>query len=325
MLRSLLSLAMLWSISHRANGNLEFGRTQISKMAGCFAVDYTFSETQALEPNYKLDSRVYDATSEHDIYEWIVPLSDTTNEVHLQHIFIIPMGSENFIMKHQGETWTYGATDLHEYQGSNTWAPKAIADTSSWRRSILALDDGPRYACAASWQHKKGRDIWDCQQTYAPIPGRETRDMKRSDYQGLDRVSSIQVADTYWLERENNIKVREEALVKVRLVKEKGKIHYRRVADLHCAPALSWVEARQDLWAMQRRVWAEVLAEGVFASDEVKNNTPRYARALELENSFIKGEESLNVLETKFRQIISEYRHFEISTRKAWESLTSRF
>ena len=58
------------------------------------------------------------------------------------------------------------------------------------------LDDGLRYQCAARWSEDTAYPEWSCGSNYAPIPGRETRDMGRSDYQALDRSTRIVVYAT---------------------------------------------------------------------------------------------------------------------------------
>ena len=44
---------------------------------------------------------------------------------------------------------------------------------------------------------------WTCS-NHAPIPGRETRDMARADYQALDRTTRIVAYGTSWLERQES-------------------------------------------------------------------------------------------------------------------------
>ena len=102
------------------------------------------------------------------------------------------------------------------------------------------LDDGLRYQCAARWTEDRAYPEWSCA-NYAPIPGRETRDMGRSDYQTLQRGTRIVVYGAAqggsWLERQDNVKTIHTDSGRVPLVRELGKNWYVRLPDAECAGA----------------------------------------------------------------------------------------
>ena len=56
-----------------ASPQFEAGKQAILSRTGCFLVDYSFVETEAIQKDYKKDNRVYDVNREKSVKEWIVP------------------------------------------------------------------------------------------------------------------------------------------------------------------------------------------------------------------------------------------------------------
>ncbi len=316
-LLSCLLLSCGMSATLAARLSKEEGKQTILKMSGCKAVDYTFSETKALLDTYKLDSRVYDATKVHEVFEYIVPLQNDENVVHLQHIFLIGMGpGRTFLMKHHGETWTYAPASYQTYLGGYHWKPAEVdAPEGKWLRSVSALDDGPRYSCVSSWQNQGARNVWNCTGTYAPIPGRETRDMGRKDYQGLYRKSQILVYDTFWLEREENRKVYEKDGEQTPFVEEVGKIFSIEVPETNCAAAKDWIKPRQEFWAMLRKVWDRVLSEGPYGGSEVRNGVSRFDKVTAIEKAYLEKGGDLQELSLQVEGIVRSYNEHQPTSR----------
>ena len=262
-------------------------REWIQKMAGCFQVDYSYSEIEALDPAYTLE-----------------------NNIHLQHILMIPLKDRRFMMKHHGEDWQPNPAAHYQYLGKNLWSPVAI-DSTGWTRSITSLDDGPRYSCHGQWSIDAERKTWECQDSYSPIPGREYRDMKRNDYQGMTRSAKVLVYDWGWLERQDNIKVREDGDDKIQLARETGKIFSIRVDDSHCLEAQKWVDQRKDFWDLSRQVWNDILDHhSDFTSAPSKGGVARYRKIWQLESEYYDkiGDAALRQeAETKLRDIILDY------------------
>src|SRR5918994_1843161 len=75
---------------------------------------------------------------------------------------------------------------------------------------------------------------WSCA-NYAPIPGRETRDMGRADYNALERSTRIVAYGDSWLERQDNLKIADGASGRAPLARETGKNWYVRLPDSQCA------------------------------------------------------------------------------------------
>jgi len=269
-------------------------RSAIHAMAGCYLVDYSYTETDGLKKGYALDRRVYDVNKNKSVKEWIYADDIGDNRIRLQHVLFAtdPSGKlvEKSQLKHQAEDWEFGAPFRYEFTGPSRWTPTAPAG-SVWTRRITNLDDGLRYQCSSPWKTDTEFPEWACE-NYAPIPGRETRDMGRKDYNTLQRWTRITVYRDNWLERQENTKTIDENGRRATLAKEVGKNWYVRLPDSDCDVVKGFVEKRRPFWALLRETWDEVLnGRGEFV--EKKNQSPpRYAKMMEIEGRYF--EKDLN-------------------------------
>ena len=217
MLQLLAGLAALLATAVATGGpagadeaQLERGRRAIESMAGCFLVDYSYSETESLAPGYVRDGRVYDVNRDKSVKELIYAETVSPRRVQLHHILfatdLVGTLREGSELHHQTEDWEYEAPFRYEFAGQSTWAVKDLRGAPGrWTRRITNLDEGLRYQCDAAWRGDTAFADWSCR-NYAPIPGRETRDMGRKDYNALDRGTRIVVYSGSWLERQDNVK-----------------------------------------------------------------------------------------------------------------------
>jgi hypothetical protein len=178
---------------------------------------------------------------------------------------------------------------------------------------VTNLDDGLRYQCAARWSEDTAYPEWACGNNYAPIPGRETRDMGRSDYQALERSTRIVVYGSSqgggasqagsWLERQDNVKTIHGDGGRVPLVRELGKNWYVRLPDAECAGGQAFAEAHRSVWTLLRETWDGVL-DG--------SGPPRFVKMFELEDSVLDRDLSDQTIRQETRRrildVIEEYR-----------------
>ena len=193
----LLALSLVFATSAQAQKDpLALGQKALHSMAGCYLVDFSYTETDSLKAGYAVDHRVYDVNRDKSVKEWIYIDDITPTRLRLQHVLFateldgtLMDGSQ---LKHTGEDWEFQAPFLYDFTGPNTWAVKDIRSTNQgqWTRKITNLDDGLRYQCSAPWLATAAFPEWSCS-NYAPIPGRETRDMARKDYDALDRTTRV--------------------------------------------------------------------------------------------------------------------------------------
>jgi len=299
-----------------ADGQLERGRQAIMSMTGCFLVDYSYVETESLEPGYVKDARVYDVNRDKSVKEWISAIVISPRRIWLQRILFFAdlhgtprAGTE---IRHQSEDWEFDAAFLYDFVAPQTWHVRDLRSTPGlWTRRVTNLDDGLRYQCAAAWSLDTAYPDWSCR-NYAPIPGRESRDMSRSDYNTLDRTTRIVPYGQSWLERQDNVKTIHRDTGQSRLARETGKNWYVRLPDAECVPARAFAGPRQAFWTLLRETWDGVLdGRSPFVERTPPGAPPRFVRVLEIEDDYV-GRELTEPLRSAARQrilaVIDDYR-----------------
>lgn len=288
-----LSLITLFSLqSFAADSQLERGTAAIEKMQGCYLVDYSYSETEALKAGYKLDSRVYDVNKNKSIKEWIYPVKVSPTHIRLQHILFATDLSgklmDGSLLKHTGEDWEYHIPYLYDFSAPLFWTVKDLAGTPNvWTRKVTNLDDGLRYQCAAEWTLTTAYPEWTCS-SYAPIPGREYRDMGRKDYNTLDRTTRVIVYEGSWLERQENIKtIHNKDNTRTPLAKEVGKNWYVRLPDSECKAAQDFADPSKAFWSVLLETWKETLdGKSNFKEKVFSDGSSRYFDMMAVEYEY---------------------------------------
>ncbi len=267
------------------------GSQAVHSMTGCFAVDYNYVETEALKPGYVRDPRVYDVDAGQTIKEWIFAEDISPTRIRLQHILFAVDLQGNIVqgsfLKHTGEDWSYEPSFMYQFTGPQTWTPKDMTQTTGqWVRSIINLDDGPRYACAAAWDLTTAYPAWTCN-SYAPIPGRETRDMGRTDYNTLQRSSHLEVYSSgSWLERQFNVKTIDDGHTQTPLAKEVGKEWYVRLPDSECLDAQAFLKPELPFWITLRATWDTVMTGQTTFIEKTIQGASRYSDIMDLETKY---------------------------------------
>jgi len=307
------SLAITTAFAQSPSLNTEI--QALHKMAGCFLVDYSYAEVESLKEGYQIDPRIYDVNKDKSVKEWIYPIQKSSTELRLQHILFgnSLKGDQIFVIKHHAEDWQHSSSYLYDFSTPGTWTVKDIVPASNmWVRKITALDDGLRYQCAAPWNLKNEYAEWSCD-NFSPIPGRETRDMGRRDYNTLERKTRIVVYGNSWLERQNNTKTILQDGHKSALAREEGRNWYVRLPDSECLTAQEWANPRQAYWSLLMQVWEDYYAEKTSWSEVSSvNQMPRFAKLFEIEESNYKNAGISEAIDTeiknKIRAVVEEYR-----------------
>jgi hypothetical protein len=281
---------------------LKTGLAAIHSQTGCYLVDYSYTETESLKAGYQRDNRVYDVNKDKSIKEWIYAETISPTRVRLQHILfgasLDGTIMEASFLKHQAEDWEFNASYLYDFSKPLTWDVKTLAP-NLWTRRITNLDDGLRYQCASSWLETTAYHEWTCN-NYAPIPGRETRDMGRKDYNTLDRTTRIVTYGKSWLERQMNTKTIDQNGVRTPVVKELGKTWYVRLPDEECQDAKAFASARAPFWALLRETWDQVLDGTKTYREKTVPGSSRYGRIMELEDKV----QAMDLKDPKVRESI---------------------
>ena len=317
-LPGLLLVVALWGGPVAAqDATPDRGLAAIASLAGCYLVDYSYTETEALRAGYVRDARVYDVNRDKSVKEWIVADRLSPRRVLLHRVLFatdlggaLRPGSE---IRHQTEDWEYGAAYLYDFVAPSRWEPRDLRGASGqWTRKVTNLDAGLRYQCAAPWRADTAYPEWSCA-NYAPIPGRETRDMGRRDYDALERATRIVAYGGSWLERQENVKVVHRDGVRQPLAREQGKNWYVRLPAAECAGAAAFADRRRAVWDVLREAWDAVLdGRGPFVERAATGQPPRFGRIWALEDEFLGRDlaepAARGELRARILAIIDEYR-----------------
>jgi len=289
----IISLLSFSSLPAFAETQFERGRNALQKMNGCFLVDYSYVETESLKPGYERDKRVYDVNTNKSVKEWIYVDEVNPRRFRVQHVMFAAdkngsaiVGSE---LKHTGEDWEFEAPFRYDFVSPLRWQVKLNeadkAGNGQWTRRVTNLDDGLRYQCTAPWEMENALPEWTCS-GYAPIPGRESRDMGRKDYQGLERTTKLVSYGASFLERQMNTKIIHDANGKTPLAKELGKNWYVRLPDSECAHAVEFLAPRRGFWELTRESWDEILNGETDFTERPVPGRSRYGSFLGLEEKY---------------------------------------
>ena len=306
---------------HAQDGQLGRGRDAVQGMAGCYLVDYSYVEVEALKPGYARDPRVYDVNRDKSAKEWITAEGLGSTRLRLNRILFLSDLAGNVrqdaTIRHQSEDWEYGAPFLYDFVAPLQWQVRDLRATPGlWTRRVTNLDDGLRYQCAARWSEDRAYPEWSCA-NYAPIPGRETRDMGRSDYQTLDRKTQIVLYGAAqggsWLERQDNVKTIHGDAGRTGLVRELGRNWYVRLPEADCAGARAFAEQRRAYWTLLRETWDGVLdGSRPFVERVPAGQPPRFVKMFAVEEDAITRDLSDPATRQAVRQrildVIEQYR-----------------
>jgi hypothetical protein len=231
----------------------------IKSMIGCYEVSFKFAETfnYVEDPDYK-PSPVYQTGAT----EWVQLVEESDDKISLQHILVMAMEEDTFIIKHWRQDWEYENRDFYMYNGDNNWTyvkkpKKEVA--GEWTQKVFQVDDSPRYEGTAPWIHVDGRSFWE-NTTPAPLPRREYT--KRSDYNLTMRKNHVEITDKGWLHDQDNLKVvRKDGEEDVIIAEEKGYNPYIKIDAEGCQPAIDWWEENKEMWSTVRDNWDDVFAK----------------------------------------------------------------
>lgn len=236
----------------RPNGTaLEQDRWAILQQVGEHKVTFEFLETLSLRPEYAIKKPYRRKAT-----ETVIVIENTERRISLQHILQVPgMG----VIKHWRQTWEYEPTVIYEYQGNNTWAPKAISAEEAkgaWSQTVSQVDDSPRYSGVGKWFHKGNLSEWEARSA-RPLPRREYT--KRSDYQILMARNRHTLIPTGWVHEQDNYKLVLDNPTDPVIAREVGFNVYTRTEAVDFSDAYTYWEETKEYWAMVRAHWATIM------------------------------------------------------------------
>ena len=247
--------------------NFERDRRAILAMAGEYRASFDFIEVAGFTADFK-PSRPYQSWGT----EKVVVLEDRGRFISLQHMLVMSIIGEDgkvmgpFVTKHWRQDWQYEPEHVFRYRGMQTWerdAVDAAVAKGAWSQSVYQVDDSPRYADVARWQHAPGYSAWETPEGWRPLPRREYS--VRKDYHLLAGTNRHVIVPSGWVHEQFNHKVALAAAGTMRaeqpiLAREYGFNRYERVRDYDFAPADRYLTATDTMWKQVRAEWDELLA-----------------------------------------------------------------
>jgi Family of unknown function (DUF6607) len=228
-------------------------KPNVEKLCGCFDVEFKYAETFSPEPNYKYHDR--DEISGGT--ELVFPVEISDKKIVMQHLLVI---TDDIIIKHWRETWTYEEPVIWKYKGDLQWEKEQLKPEDvkgKWTQSVWEVSDAPRYQGASNWVTTDGKTFWESTAD-APLPRREYS--VRDDYNILRRTNRIILNDSGWVHDQDNQKIiREDGKDKL-LVEEKGLNTYKRIDENRCNAAKKYWEKNKEYWTKVRNFWERYMS-----------------------------------------------------------------
>ena len=247
----------------------------IKEMCGCFEIRFNFAETfiKTSDEDYK-PSKNYSSGG----LEWAQLVTESKNEISIQHILIAGSKDRPYIIKHWRQDWLYQNTDFYMYDYNNNWnyIKKDKKDVKGqWTQKVFQVDDSPRYEGSGYWVHLDQKSYWE-NTTSAPLPRREYT--KRNDYNVTERGNRQEITSTGWVHDQNNKKIiRKKGEKDLIIAHEKGFNNYSKVDDSKCNSAIKWWTENEKKWTIVRSKWSEVYSRNKTLNlKKSVDNSPLY-------------------------------------------------
>ena len=228
----------------------EADRKAILAMSGEYSVKFQFKETVALRDGYELTDPYLSAAT-----EVIEVIEDSGTRIDMQHILLV--GTR--IVKHWRQTWTYEPTEMYEFKGNLTWAPRGISSAEAkgkWLQVVTQVDDSPRYAGFGAWTHEDNLSSWESD-TWRPLPRREYT--KRSDYQVLVARNRHTITPGGWVHEQDNYKLVLGDKANTIIAREVGLNVYEKRTDIDFSSVRTYWTETKEFWAHVRNSWTGIM------------------------------------------------------------------
>jgi len=244
-------------MADRSEADYQRDRAAILAMQGEYAVTFEFIETVAIAPDYELVEPKHTPAR-----EVVVVVEDTGDFIMLQHLLVVGSEENPFIVKHWRQDWRYQPDTVLAFQGHDDWTVEAVtaADRAgAWSQTVYQVDDSPRYAAVAEWDHAPEASTWEPPVSWRPLPRRD--DTTRDDYDTIAAVNRHTITAWGWIHEQDNSKVALRDGTEREIVREQGVNTYTRTELASAQAAYDYWEATADYWALVRGYFKALEAE----------------------------------------------------------------
>lgn len=271
----------------------EADRQAILAMAGDFGVTFDFTETVALKPGYELAPQKVTPTT-----EIVRVIEDRPGFISLQHILVMNHDGQDIVVKHWRQDWRYEPETVLSYVGPDPqngridrWeavpVPRGERE-GAWSQTVYQVDDSPRYAAVARWEHDGALATWEPPVSWHPLPRRD--DTKRDDYNVLAAVNRHTVASWGWWHEQDNHKLNVTETGIEELVREVGINSYIRADSFDASPGEAYWDKTETYWAGVRDIWTAMEETGALTVEDTPEGELLYMPVLELAGKVESGE-----------------------------------
>lgn len=253
----------------------ERDREAILAMTGEYDVTFDFREVVALQPGYEFAEPKLSGA-----WEVVRVIEDRGDFISLQHFLLVGEEDDPMVIKHWRQDWEYEPARIMAFRGHDDWdmvdIPAAEA-AGAWAQSVYQVDDSPRYAAIARWDHDATLSTWEPDTSWRPLPRRD--DTTRNDYDVIEAVNRHVITAWGWVHEQDNTKiVVDETGTATPLVREVGVNTYVRTDLAHDDAADNYWAATRDYWTLVRAYW-----------DNLEANTPGFHVEDDAEGTLLYG------------------------------------
>lgn len=252
-------------------------REAILAMAGEYEVTFDFTEYLPIAEGYELqEPKITPAR------EVVYVIEDTGDYIALQHLLLVGNPENPTVIKHWRQDWQYEPARLMAYEGFNRFVMEDVSEAEAagaWSQTVYQVDDSPRYAGLARWEHSPNASTWEPEASYRPLPRRDAT--IRDDYDAIEAVNRHTITAWGWTHEQDNSKVVLRDGAPYEIVREHGINTYIRTDLTGDEAAAAYWEATADYWAEIRETWDRILASAdVIVAEDDADGTLLYGPVL---------------------------------------------
>lgn len=284
----------------------EADRRAILAMQGDYKVTFDFQETVPFVAGYQPKDRY--VTGAH---EMVRVIEDTGTFISLQHILVVGDGKEMPFMpiKHWRQDWQFEPTEIMDFVGANTWEKRAITPSEragKWAQVVYQVDDAPRYAAVAAWDHTNGIASWTSPPSWRPLPRRDAT--KRDDYHAIVASNRHAITPNGWVHEQDNAKLILTGDAPQVLVHEIGVNTYTHFDDFETRLGTEYWEKTRDFWQAIRDKWASLFENNDRVGLTIQGEPAEmYMQILGIATDVETGETSTEAASEEALKVLAEY------------------
>jgi hypothetical protein len=281
-------------------------------MAGNYKVTFDFTETVSFVQNYEKKSPYQTGA-----LEVVRVIKDKPGFISLQHILVVGE-KQNYPIKHWRQDWIFEPEFIMEFVGFNGWKKRKLSENErqgKWAQVVYQVDDSPRYAAFAAWQHENGISQWESPANLRPLPRRDMT--KRDDYDAILAVNRHAITPAGWVHEQDNSKLILRNGLPELLVREIGVNTYVQDDTFAFNIAEQYWQKTKNYWQAVRNIWTQLeLSNNSFALTLQGEPTELYMPLLEYAGYVGENKMPLQEAIAKAQETIHKFTTTKLTTKQ---------